>query len=188
VVRKYLDFTGSVLGGQGIGRYGSSQLPDVTVGTDGSLTPLQSIQFMLGLVGHATPDLDIYGYYGQEQVNSSFWSIAGTNGGFGNPLFVNNGCLLENQGSGTAGYNDAITGTTCTANVHRTQEFTAGFWQNLYNGKVGRFVFGAQYEYIRLSAFNGLPTGTGTPNQGLSPNNNVVMVSLRFYPGYPQLP
>jgi outer membrane murein-binding lipoprotein Lpp len=191
VVQKYVDFTGSVLGGQGIGRYGSSQLPDVTVGTNGSLTPLQSIQFMFGLVGHATPDLDIYGYYGQEQVNANFWSIGSTNGGYGNPLFADNGCLLENQGAGTAGYNDAITGTTCTANVHRTQEFTVGFWQNIYNGKVGRFVFGAQYEYIRLSAFNGLPgpvTATSTPNQGLSPNNNVVMVSLRFYPGYPSLP
>jgi hypothetical protein len=40
LVPKYLEFTGSVLYGKGIGRYGAGQLPDVTIGLDGSLTPL----------------------------------------------------------------------------------------------------------------------------------------------------
>jgi hypothetical protein len=42
-----------------------------------------------------------------------------------------------------------------------------------------------QYEFLKLQAFNGLPTpvtATSTPNQGLNPTNNVVMVSLRYYP------
>jgi hypothetical protein len=185
VVPKLVDFQASVLSGQGIGRYGSSQLPDVTIGTSGALTPLQSTQFLLGAVGHVTPDLDVYGYAGQEQVNSKFWFIGGTNGGYGNPLSANNGCLLENQGSGTAGYNDPIAGTTCTANVQRTRELTVGFWQNLYKGNWGRVTYGAQYEYVNLKAFAGAPgpiTAMSTPNQGLSPNNQIVMMSLRYYP------
>jgi hypothetical protein len=76
----------------------------------------------------------------------------------------------------------AIPGTTWTANVKRTQEITVGFWQNIYKGDVGRFTFGAQYEYVRLTAFPGLATGAGTPNQGLNPNNNIFFTSIRYYP------
>ncbi|HEY1981044.1 MAG TPA: hypothetical protein VGH13_13250, partial [Xanthobacteraceae bacterium] len=185
VLPKLVDFQASVLTGEGIGRYGSSQLADVTIGPDGSLTPLRSTHVMVGAIGHATPDLDIYAYAGMEQVSANYYNVGATALGYGNPGYADNGCLLENQGSGTAGYNDAISGTTCTANVHRTEEFTVGFWQNLYKGKFGRLTTGLQYEFLKLQAFNGLPgpvTATSTPNQGLNPNNNVVMVSLRYYP------
>jgi hypothetical protein len=175
VVPKLIDFQASVLTGEGIGRYGSSQLADVTVGPDGSLTPLHSTHALVGAIGHATPDLDIYAYAGMEQVSSSFYNIGATPFGYGNPGYANNGCLLENQASGTAGYNDAIAGTTCTANVHRTEELTVGFWQNLYKGAWGRLTTGVQYEFLKLQAFNGLPgpvTATSTPNQGLNPTNH----------------
>jgi hypothetical protein len=181
-IPKYLDLQGSVMAGQGTGRYGSSQLADVTIAPDGSLQPLQTLQFLVGAIAHPVDGLDVYAYYGQEEVRANFWTIAGTQGGYGNPNFVNNGCLNENLGSGPAGFNDAIAGTTCTANVQRTQEFTIGFWQNIYKGDVGRFTFGAQYEYVRLQAFPGLATGAGTPNQGLNPNNNIVFTSIRYYP------
>ena len=185
VIPKLVDFQASVLTGQGIGRYGASQLADVTIGPDGSLVPLRTTQALVGAVGHATPDLDIYGYAGIEQVNANFWSIGGVNGGYGNPLAVNNGCSIENTGAGTAGFNDPITGTTCTANVHRTEELTVGFWQNLYKGTWGRLTYGMQYEFVKLQAFAGAAgpvTATSTPNEGLNPDNNVVMVSLRYYP------
>jgi hypothetical protein len=179
---KFVDFTGSVLYGQGIGRYASSQLADVTIGPDGSLTPLTSTQVLLGLIGHPWTGLDVYVYAGEEQVNSNAWLIGGTPGGYGNPLFVNNGCLNENQVGGPDNFNDPIVGTSCTANVKRTQEITVGFWQNVYKGDLGRVTFGVQYEYVKLDAFPGLPTGIGTPNQGLSPNNQIVFTSLRYYP------
>jgi hypothetical protein len=179
---KFVDFQGSVLYGQGIGRYGSSQLADVAIGSDGSLSPLTTTQVLLGLVTHPWTGLDIYVYAGQEQVNSNPWLIGTTPGGYGNPLFVNNGCLNENQAGGPDNLNDPITGTTCTANVKRTQEITVGFWQNLYKGDMGRLTFGAEYEYVKLDAFPGLSTGAGTPNQGLSPYNQVVMTSIRYYP------
>jgi len=182
VWEKFVDFQGNVLTGQGIGRYGSSQVADVTIGPDGSLTPLQTTQVMLGLIAHPVTGLDVYAYAGQEQLNASPWTIGATQGGYGNPSFVNNGCLLENQGGGSASFNMAIAPTVCTANVKRTQEITVGFWQDIYKGSLGRFVVGMQYEYVRLEAFPGLWTGAGTPNQGLSPNNQMFLTSLRFYP------
>jgi hypothetical protein len=36
----YLEFTGSILYGRGVGRYATGQLPDVTIAADGSLTPV----------------------------------------------------------------------------------------------------------------------------------------------------
>jgi hypothetical protein len=40
VVPKYLDLQASFMYGRGIGRYGSGQLPDVTIAADGSLAPI----------------------------------------------------------------------------------------------------------------------------------------------------
>jgi len=185
-IPKYLDLQGSVMVGQGTGRYGSSQLADVTIGPDGSLKPLETLHFLVGGVAHPWEGLDVYAYYGQEELKANFWTIGATQGGYGNPTFGNGGCFNENMASGPAGFNDPIAGTTCTANVQRTQEFTVGFWQNIYKGDVGRFVFGAQYEFVKLTAFPGNPVAGGTngptPNQGLSPYNNIVFTSLRYYP------
>ena len=182
VIPKYLDLQGSVMTGQGTGRYGSSELADVTIAPDGSLKALQTLQVLLGAVAHPWQGLDVYAYAGQEEVKPNFWTIGATQGGYGNPAFVNNGCLNEDVVSGPQSFIMAIPGTTCTANVQRTQEITVGFWQNIYKGDVGRFTFGAQYEYVRLTAFPGLATGAGTPNQGLNPNNNIFFTSIRYYP------
>ena len=40
IIPKFLEFTGNVMYGKGVGRYGAGQLPDVTIGSDGSLQPL----------------------------------------------------------------------------------------------------------------------------------------------------
>ena len=72
VIPKFLDLQGSVLTGQGLGRYGSSQLADVTIGPDGTLKPLTTTQVLLGFVAHPWAGLDVYGYAGQEQVKCEF--------------------------------------------------------------------------------------------------------------------
>ena len=193
VIPIFLDLQGSVLTGEGLGRYGSSQLADVTIGPDGTLKPLQTTQVLLGFVGHPWIGLDLYGYAGQEQVNTNFWNqpsgkgfVGAGPGGYGNPAYLNGGCFNENTTSTTAAsFNMPIAGTSCTANVRRTQELTFGFWQQLYKGDLGQVRVGAQYEYVRLQAFPGATMGAGsgpTPNQGLNPNNNIVFFSLRYYP------
>ncbi len=167
VVAKYLDLTGSVLYGQGIGRYGAGQLADVTVGPDGSLKPLTGLTAMVGLIGHPTEGLDVYAYGGLEQVDASFSNSGTTLLGFGNPGFSNVGCTVTTPSS--------FSGTTpsnCIANNHRLEEVTVGFWQNLYKGDYGRVAAGAQYEYIRREAFAGVG---GAP----STDDNIVMTSLR---------
>lgn len=201
VIPKLLDLQGSVMYGQGGGRYGSSQLADVTYGSNGSLQPLPYLGAMIGAVAHPFAGTDVYVYAGQEQVNANSFGTGAGAGGYGNPLLANNGCSLANPayaGStssgvvGTASFNSPIAGSTCTANVQKTQEITVGVWQDAYKGALGRVRVGLQYEYVRLTAFGtncalagaaGCVAGaTSTPNAGLNPNNNIVFLSLRYYP------
>jgi hypothetical protein len=50
-----------------------------------------------------------------------------------------------------------------------------GFWQDLYKGRLGRVTLGAQYEYLKRDAFEGVG---GSP----STDDNVFYTSLRYYP------
>lgn len=184
VIAKVLDLQGSVLYGQGVGRYMTSQLPDAVIGPNGALTPVTGLSFLVGAVAHPIEGTEIYSYYGQDRSYANSWTVAATQGGWGNPNFVNNGCLTQNVSvGGTLGnFNTPAPGFTCTFDVQKTEEFTIGFWQDLYKGDIGRVRTGLQYEYVRLTAFPGLPTGAGTPNLGLNPNNNIAFFSLRYYP------
>jgi len=183
VIPKILDLQGSVLYGEGVGRYMTSQLPDAVIGPNGALTPVTGLSFLVGAVAHPIEGNDIYAYYGQDRSYANSWAVATTQGGWGNSNFVNNGCFNQNLTGGTLGtFNTPIAGFTCTFDVQKAEEFTIGFWQDLYKGDLGRVRTGLQYEYVRLTAFPGVPTGTGTPNVGLTPNNNIAFFSLRYYP------
>ena len=185
VIPKYLDLQGSVMTGQGIGRYGDAQLPDIIVGPNGSLIALQETTFLVGAVAHPWTGLDVYSYYGQEQQNSNFWKVNTTQGGWGNPNYSNANCAIEAAAANNPPYNptQGLTGASCAFNVQRMQEFTIGFWQDAYKGNLGRVRVGAQYEYVRLTAFPGSTTVGGVnANQGLNPYNNIFFFSFRYYP------
>jgi hypothetical protein len=185
-IPKVLDLQGSVLYGQGIGRYTSSQLPDAVLGPDGTLSPITMLSFMVGAVAHPFEGNDIYTYYGEDKTYANSWTSGVLQGGWGNPNYLNNGCVNPNLTGGTlGGFNTPAPGSTCSFNVQKAQEFTIGFWQDAYKGNLGRLRYGLQYEYVRLTAFQGAPgpvTATLTPNQGLTPNNNILMFSFRYYP------
>ena len=172
IIPKFLEFTGNVLYGKGMGRYGAGQLADVTVGSDGSLQPLNTTTAMIGLIAHPWEGLDVYGYAGIEQVNSSFFNVGTTAFGYGNPSFSNVGCTVLTSGSFSG-----VNPPNCVANNRRLEDVTVGFWQNVYKGQFGRVAVGAQYEYIKRESFNGVG---GT----VSTNDNVVFTSVRWYPAY----
>ena len=77
VVPKYLDLQASFMYGRGIGRYGSGQLPDVTIATDGSLAPITALHALAGFVLHPAEGLDVYGYAGIERANAKFFDLLG---------------------------------------------------------------------------------------------------------------
>jgi len=170
LIPKYLELTANGLYGRGVGRYGAGQLPDVTIGVDGSLSLVRGWSAMAGLIAHPWEGLDVYAYAGVEQVDSNFFNVGTTLFGLGNPGFSNATCLVTTPFS-FAGNTPA----DCIANNKKLTEVTVGFWQNVYKGDYGRVAFGAQYEYIKRYSFDGIG---GAP----STDNNVVLTSVRYYP------
>jgi hypothetical protein len=63
---KHVDFGLKAVAGDGIGRYGSAQLADATARPDGSLALIRTAHGLARFEWHATPKLDIYGYWGLE--------------------------------------------------------------------------------------------------------------------------
>jgi len=177
LVPKYLDVQASVLTGKGIGRYGAGQLPDTVVAPGGNLQPIPETMFLFGATLHATPQLDIYAYGGEERestvtVNTT---LLGTNLhlGYGNPFATLGNCFVE--------------GGTCSPDTQRIDQLTLGFWDKAYTGSFGQLRIGVQYSHTNLTAFPGL---AGTNTAGFAPGSTVkpvtsddmVFTSFRYYP------
>jgi hypothetical protein len=113
-VNKKLDSSLEGLLGQGIGRYGSSGLPDATLNpSTGELRPLRQARIMGGLVYHHSSHLDLYTYGGDEYAGRyAFISPAGTAAGYGSPLVSYASCTNEVALNTCSGPNRNIYETT----------------------------------------------------------------------------
>jgi hypothetical protein len=163
----WVDFQAGFLGGKGIGRYGSSGLPDVTVNpVDGSLKTLSGYQLLVGLVTHPVPQWTLYGYFGIEHDDAlAYTVVAGgkTYGyGYGSPLFDNSGC--ETEGA-----------SACAANTSNIRSGTIGSWWKFYQGPLGNAQVGLSDTYIDREIYSGIG---GAP----STNINILLLSFRYYP------
>ena len=140
---KHLDAGIHFLGGDGIGRYGTSTLQDVTVRPDGTLVPLRSYQALGTLELHATPKLDIYAYVGGEYLRRASYinPINGVVVGYGSNAFSNKGCnteTLPNSGN-TALTSDQFVWRDSSSNENRSftdgvQRFLARRARKLHGG------------------------------------------------------
>ncbi|MHC1481437.1 hypothetical protein ACYJW8_14390 [Frateuria aurantia] len=160
---KHVDLMGSAMKGRGIGRYGSGALPDATLTPDGRLSAIKETTFLTGLTYHVTKTLDLFAYYGQEREGKDAYTVNGTAYGYGNPLYVNSGCMTE--GSPLA----------CIANTERLTEASAGGWWSFYSGRFGKAMFGVNYAHITRQAFAGVG---GSPET----SDNMIWTSFRYYP------
>ena len=88
------------LGGEGIGRYGSAQLPDVVVRPDGVLVPVRNYQ-ALGTLEWHSKRLDVYADVGGEYEARTAFVSGGKGSGWGSPLLVNTGCYTESAPTST---------------------------------------------------------------------------------------
>ncbi len=166
---KLLDLQASVLYGQGIGRYGSSQLPDVTFRPDGKIEPIQEFMFLAGGTAHYGKDVDVYVFGGAEAETKRPYTVAGAAYGVGNGLTRSDGCFSE----------AATTG--CSVNTKLVDQATVGFWWRFYQGSFGRAQLGAQYSYTERVGFTG-SNATGAPAGSPTGTENMVFTSIRYYP------
>jgi hypothetical protein len=163
VIPGRVDISGQVLAGYGIGRYGASGLPDATYKADGSPEPLPEIEALVGVTGHATPKLDLYGYVGTEQVERKYGTVGGAAFGYGNPTFDNSGCNTELSSAG------------CVANTKSVTGVSVGAWYKWLHGGYGTLQTGIQYSFDKRAVFDGKG---GAPTV----DENLVFVSLRYLP------
>ncbi|HEX3865488.1 MAG TPA: hypothetical protein VHV78_02010, partial [Gemmatimonadaceae bacterium] len=158
--RDVVDLGLSGLYGNGVGRYGTTQLPDATVDTDGSLKPIKTAHALLTIETHPTSKLDVYGYGGAEYADrTAFTNASGKGVGYGSPLNNNAGC--ETEAVPTGPY--APASGTCNADTRAFWQGNVGFWYRFYRGAAGTVQWGLQYSHTKRSAWAGTggePSGT----------------------------
>jgi hypothetical protein len=163
LIPKTLDL--QVYGAQGaLGRFTATPFPDAALAQDGTIMPLQITAAAVGLIWHTLPTLDLYTYAGIEKTKAAFMDVGTVPFGYGNPLYNNTGCNTENSAA-----------AICNGNTKEIRQFTAGFYDTVYQGKYGTVKAGVQYSYNQRFAFDGVG---GAPKT----DDNIVMSQLRYYP------
>ena len=208
VVAKKLDFALQGAAGDGIGRYGSAQLADITLRPDGTQALIRTAHALGELEYHANPKLDVYAYFGGEYAwragYQGYDSITVTKtpsipatlttpaipatvttafklnqyGGYGSPFANNSGCSTENPPSNQL---TPSGGGTCAGDTRLIMQGTLGFWHRLTQGPKGGLRWGIQYSYFTRSGWSG--NNAGATTVGISPKavDNMVWTSFRYY-------
>jgi hypothetical protein len=201
IAKKY-DVGIHFLGGSGVGRYGSSQLPDVVASPAGFLTPVTNYQ-ALGTLEYHVKKLDVYLNYGAEYEDRVTFANS-AKAGYGLLGFNNSGCDSQvlpgatsttvvtpptTTGGATGTSSIPVVGSlgtpltggynpgglkNCNGDTRVIMEGTIGFWYKFYSGPKGRLQWGPQYSYIDRNIWAG--TG-GSPNA----TENMLFTSFRYY-------
>ena len=168
------------LWGQGVGRYGSSTIADVTIRPNGQLSPLHGFSALSTLEMNPTPRLTLYFNYGGDYIDRDYVLNGTTQVGYGARSANMSGCNTEP--ASTASFPAAVPNapTNCTGNNKDVQEFTAGYWYNIYNGPKGRLRQGLQYSYFIRNLWSGAG-GTTNPGGNAEGTDNEVFTSFRYY-------
>jgi hypothetical protein len=178
---KYADIAVQAMAGQGVGRYGSSQLADATLHTDGTLEPVRNYHGLFTLETHPSPKLDVYAYYGGEYAQRTVYSIAsgtyaGALMGYGAPNLNDTNCyaLPANPGSSTGG--SPSSPSTCASPTRYIQEGMLGFTYRFVNTpKFGRLQYAVNYQYVQRGLWS------GSTSIGARAEDSMVFTGLRYY-------
>jgi hypothetical protein len=195
VLNKKVDIGLHYLGGNGVGRYGASALPDIVIRPDGVTAPIRSYQGLATVEYHGKK-LDLYANEGGEYAARTIFN--GGTFGYGSPLFVDSGCSTETlptvtvvnvstPGGGTTtvpvvgaagtpltpGFNPGGL-SKCSGDTKSVWETSVGFWYRFYKGDRGTMQFGSQYARVIRNAWS----GGGFNPQG---NDNMLFTSFRYY-------
>jgi hypothetical protein len=169
------------LWGQGVGRYGSSTIADVTLRPNATFSPIHGFSALSTIEANPTPNLNVYFNYGGDYLDRDYVLSGATQVGYGTRSVSMSGCLAEPT-TPTAGATGAaaIAPSSCGGSNKDVQEFTAGYWFNFYNGPKGRFRQGFTYENVRRDLWSGNGSTTN-PGGGAHGTDSMVFTSLRYY-------
>ena len=176
------------LWGQGVGRYGSSTIADVTLRPNATISPIHGFSALSTIEMNPTPNFNLYFNYGGDYLDRDYVLSGSTQIGYGTRSASMTGCLTETMnGTAAAGGAASITPAGCTGSNKDVQEFTAGYWWNIHNSPKGRLRQGIQYSLMRRDLWSGAgstvaPTGgTANPTGGAHGDDNMIFTSFRYY-------
>jgi hypothetical protein len=208
---KKLEFGIKAVAGDGIGRYGSAQLSDLTIRPNDTEALIRTMHGLAALEYHPNSKLDLYAYFGDEYAwraaYQGYTSITITNtpaipatatspkipatsattiklnqiGGYGSPFANNSQCSVEQSPTGSF---TPSTGGKCAGDVRNIYEASIGFWHKLYQGPKGGLRWSIQYSYFSKNAWSGSNTDPSKPQPvGISPKaiDNMIWTSFRYY-------
>jgi Skp family chaperone for outer membrane proteins len=169
------------LWGQGVGRYGSSTIADVTLRPDATISPIHGFSALSTLEINPTANFNMYFNYGGDYLDRDYMLNGTTQIGYGTRSVNMSGCLLEPT-TPTAGATGAapIAPSNCGGSNKDVQEFTAGYWWNIHNSPKGRLRQGIQYSLFERDLWSGAG-GTANPGNGAKGTDSMVFTSLRYY-------
>jgi len=183
---KYADLAVQAMAGDGVGRYGSSQLADATIRPSGTLEPIRNYHGLLSVETHPTPKLDVFFYYGGEYAQRTVYTTAqGYLIGYGAPNLADSSCynLPINPASSTGGSPSAP--SNCNSPTRYIQEPMAGFIYRVANSpKFGRLQYWFTYSYFQRNLWSGnnVPsTGSVTGPTGPRASDPMIDISMRYY-------
>jgi hypothetical protein len=193
--------------GDGIGRYASAQIADITLRPDGTQALIRTSHALGELVLHPNSKWDIYADFGGEYgwrtaykgydtisivttpaipatststaIPSTTTTTIKTNqiGGYGSLFANNSGCSTEKPPTNQL---TPSGGGTCAGDTRLIVEGTLGFWNKITQGPKGGLRWGIQYSYFSKMGWSG---NNGTTGPGISPKavDNMVWTSFRYY-------
>jgi Skp family chaperone for outer membrane proteins len=159
--------------GEGMGRYGSSNIADITLNPKGGIAPLRAFSSLATVEINPDPRLTVYFNAGVDYVYRRYYGKEG----YGSPLTNMSGCNLELlPGSSTT----PTTPGSCGNQNKDVQEGTVGYWYYIYSGPKGRLRQGIQYSHFRRDLWSGAG-GATNPSNGAMGTDDEIYTSFRYY-------
>jgi hypothetical protein len=181
-----LEVSLQAMAGTGVGRYGSSQLADVTLKPDQSLEPIKNYHGLSGLEWHLSPKFDLFTYYGGEYAQRTIYHTpVGGLTGYGPPNLSNTGCynlpVAPTTGTiGNGGFTGSLGPSSCGEPTKYIQEGVIGFqYRPITSPKYGKLQYSVTYQLINRQLWAGLGNAV-TP---VSPRaqDSMIHVQMRYY-------
>jgi hypothetical protein len=182
--QKFAEFAVQGMAGQGVGRYGSSQLADATLRPDETLEPIRNYHGLASLEMHLSPKFDVYAYYGGEYAQRTVYTApAGNLIGYGPRNLSDTGCYNASAAPSTTvgtGVGGGLGATGCSSPTRFIQEGMFGITYKAINSpKYGRLQYQATFSRIQRNLWSGV--GSATTPSGPRAEDPMIHVSMRYY-------
>jgi hypothetical protein len=177
------------MAGTGVGRYGSAQLADATLRPDETLEPIRNYHGLFSIETHPSAKWDVFGYYGGEYAQRTFYMTPeGNLIGYAPTNLNNSNCYaLPAAPSTTTIGNAGSTGSpsasssTCGEPTKYIEEGMFGFqYRPISSPKWGKLQYSVTYSIINRQIWGGTTTGVTTPGAPRA-QDSMIHVQMRYY-------